>query len=48
VLTQGTGGVSVFGVQFAKAAGATVVATTSSAKKGAVLKKLGAGMCSKG
>lgn len=42
VLTQGTGGVSIFAVQFAKAAGATVIATTSSAEKAAVLKKLGA------
>lgn len=41
-MTQGTGGVSVFAVQFAKAAGATVIATTSSAEKAAVLKKLGA------
>lgn len=44
VLTQGTGGVSVFAVQFAKAAGATVIATTSSAGKADMLKKLGAGM----
>ena len=43
VLTQGTGGVSIFAVQFAKAAGATVIATTSSAKKAEMLKKLGAG-----
>jgi len=42
VLTQGTGGVSIFAVQFAKAAGATVIATTSSAKKADLLKKLGA------
>ncbi|KAF4631911.1 hypothetical protein G7Y89_g6214 [Cudoniella acicularis] len=42
VLTQGTGGVSIFAVQFAKAAGATVIATTSSAQKAATLKKLGA------
>jgi len=42
VLTQGTGGVSIFAVQFAKAAGATVIATTSSASKAAILKKLGA------
>lgn len=34
VLTQGTGGVSMFAVQFAKAAGAKVIATTSSAEKG--------------
>nr|POE72230.1 zinc-type alcohol dehydrogenase-like protein [Quercus suber] len=42
VLTQGTGGVSIFGVQFAKAAGARVIATTSSAEKGERLKQLGA------
>merc|ERR1711964_691260 len=42
VLTQGTGGVSIFAVQFAKAAGATVIATTSSSEKEAILKKLGA------
>lgn len=42
VLTQGTGGVSIFAVQFAKAAGATVISTTSSAKKAEVLKNLGA------
>ena len=42
VLTQGTGGVSIFALQFAKAAGAKVVATTSSSEKVEVLKKLGA------
>jgi len=42
VLTQGTGGVSVFAVQFAKAAGATVIATSSSDEKLARLKVLGA------
>lgn len=42
VLTQGTGGVSCFAVQFAKAAGAMVVATTSSSAKAETLKKLGA------
>ncbi|KUI72021.1 hypothetical protein VM1G_07750 [Cytospora mali] len=42
VLVQGTGGVSVFGLQFAKAAGARVIATTSSAAKVETLKKLGA------
>ncbi|EMC91799.1 hypothetical protein BAUCODRAFT_38938 [Baudoinia panamericana UAMH 10762] len=42
VLTQGTGGVSIFGVQFAKAAGAKVIATTSSKEKGDKLKQLGA------
>lgn len=42
VLTQGTGGVSLFGVQFAKAAGARVIATTGSKDKATILKKLGA------
>ncbi|CZS75379.1 unnamed protein product [Fusarium graminearum] len=42
VLTQGTGGVSISGLQFAKAAGARVIATTSSAAKAEMLKKLGA------
>jgi NADPH:quinone reductase-like Zn-dependent oxidoreductase len=42
VLTQGTGGVSLFAVQFAKAAGARVIATTSSAAKAERLKLLGA------
>lgn len=42
VLTQGTGGVSMFAVQFAKAAGAKVISTTSSASKGDKLKALGA------
>lgn len=42
VLTQGTGGVSIFAVQFAKAAGAKVIATTSSNDKAELLKKLGA------
>lgn len=42
VLTQGTGGVSIFAIQFAKAAGARVIATTSSDKKAELLKKLGA------
>jgi NADPH:quinone reductase-like Zn-dependent oxidoreductase len=42
VLTQGTGGVSISGLQFAKAAGARVIATTSSAAKAEILKKLGA------
>ncbi|KAJ5631473.1 Polyketide synthase enoylreductase [Penicillium longicatenatum] len=42
VLVQGTGGVSMFGLQFAKAAGATVIATTSSASKAEKLKQLGA------
>jgi len=42
VLTQGTGGVSLFAIQFAKAAGATVIATTSSDEKAKRLEKLGA------
>ncbi|KAI9170535.1 Zinc-type alcohol dehydrogenase-like protein [Paramyrothecium foliicola] len=42
VLTQGTGGVSISGLQFAKAAGARVIATTSSAAKAEILQKLGA------
>ncbi|PKS05518.1 hypothetical protein jhhlp_008209 [Lomentospora prolificans] len=42
VLTQGTGGVSLFAVQFAKAAGARVIATTSSDSRAEILKKLGA------
>ncbi|OLN85514.1 Zinc-type alcohol dehydrogenase C1773.06c-like protein 4 [Colletotrichum chlorophyti] len=42
VLTQGTGGVSLFAVQFAKAVGARVIATTSSDEKAEILKKLGA------
>jgi NADPH:quinone reductase-like Zn-dependent oxidoreductase len=42
VLTLGTGGVSLFAVQFAVAAGATVIATTSSKEKGERLKRLGA------
>ncbi|KAI4854457.1 NAD(P)-binding protein [Aureobasidium sp. EXF-8845] len=41
VLTQGTGGVALFAAQFAKAAGARVIATTSSADKEAKLKDLG-------
>jgi NADPH:quinone reductase-like Zn-dependent oxidoreductase len=42
VLTQGTGGVSIFALQLAKAAGATVISTSSSAEKLARLKDLGA------
>lgn len=42
VLVQGSGGVSVFALQFAKAAGAFVVATTSSEEKAQRLKDLGA------
>ncbi|EXJ64717.1 alcohol dehydrogenase [Cladophialophora yegresii CBS 114405] len=42
VLTQGTGGVSLSAIQFAKTAGATVIATTSSDDKAKRLEKLGA------
>lgn len=42
VLTQGSGGVSIFAIQFAKAAGATVIATSSSDEKLERLKALGA------
>jgi NADPH:quinone reductase-like Zn-dependent oxidoreductase len=42
VLVQGTGGVSLFALQFAKAAGATVIATSSSDEKLERLKALGA------
>ncbi|GJN69239.1 hypothetical protein PCL_02322 [Purpureocillium lilacinum] len=42
VLTQGTGGVSIFALQFAKAAGARVIATTGSDDKVETLRKLGA------
>lgn len=42
VLTQGTGGVSIFALQFAKMSGATVIATSSSDEKLARLKALGA------
>ncbi len=42
VLTQGTGGVSVFALQFAKAVGARVIATSSSAAKLERLRALGA------
>jgi NADPH:quinone reductase-like Zn-dependent oxidoreductase len=42
VLVEGTGGVSIFALQFAKLAGATVIATTSSEAKAARLKILGA------
>ncbi|UPL04195.1 hypothetical protein LCI18_015129 [Fusarium solani-melongenae] len=42
VLTQGTGGVSIFALQFAKAAGARVIATTSSSEKAKLLERLGA------
>lgn len=42
VLVQGSGGVSVFALQFAKAAGARVIATSSSDAKLERLKELGA------
>ncbi|UCK59194.1 hypothetical protein AFCA_002016 [Aspergillus flavus] len=42
VLTEGTGGVSIFAMQFAKSAGAKVIATTSTAQKAERLKELGA------
>lgn len=42
VLVQGSGGVSIFALQFAKAAGATVIATSSSGEKLDRLKDLGA------
>ncbi|RFU25763.1 hypothetical protein B7463_g10576, partial [Scytalidium lignicola] len=42
VLTQGSGGVSIFALQFAKAAGARVIATTSSNEKAKLLEDLGA------
>jgi NADPH:quinone reductase-like Zn-dependent oxidoreductase len=42
VLVQGTGGVSIFALQFAKAAGAIVIATSSSSEKLERLKALGA------
>jgi len=42
VLTLGTGGVSIFALQIAKALGATVIATTSSAAKADRLRALGA------
>ena len=42
VLTQGSGGVSLFAVQLAKLLGARVIATTSSSEKMAKLKSLGA------
>lgn len=41
VLVLGSGGVSVFGAQFAKAAGARVIATTSSKEKEAEYRALG-------
>ena len=42
VLVQGTGGVALFGLQFARAAGARVIALTSSADKAAMLTRMGA------
>ncbi|HEV8334574.1 MAG TPA: NAD(P)-dependent alcohol dehydrogenase [Steroidobacteraceae bacterium] len=42
VLVQGTGGVSLFALQFAKAAGARVIATSSSEQKLEKLTRLGA------
>jgi NADPH:quinone reductase-like Zn-dependent oxidoreductase len=42
VLIEGTGGVSIFAMQFAKLAGAKVIATTSSEAKAARLKSFGA------
>jgi NADPH:quinone reductase-like Zn-dependent oxidoreductase len=42
VLIQGSGGVSVFGLQFARMLGAQVIATTSTAEKAERLKALGA------
>jgi alcohol dehydrogenase len=42
VLTQGSGGVSVFALQFARILGARVIATTSTAEKAERLRALGA------
>tara|TARA_A100000172_G_scaffold81111_2_gene73052 strand:- start:462 stop:1466 length:1005 start_codon:yes stop_codon:yes gene_type:complete len=42
VLTQGTGGVSIFALQFAKAAGCRVISTSSSDEKLQRVKELGA------
>jgi NADPH:quinone reductase-like Zn-dependent oxidoreductase len=42
ILTQGTGGVSVFALQFAKSVGARVIATSSSSEKLKRLEELGA------
>jgi NADPH:quinone reductase-like Zn-dependent oxidoreductase len=42
VLVQGTGGVSIFALQFAKAAGATVIVTSSSDEKLARARAMGA------
>lgn len=45
VLVQGTGGVSLFALQIARAIGARVVATSSSDEKLARLRELGADVC---
>jgi NADPH:quinone reductase-like Zn-dependent oxidoreductase len=45
VLIQGTGGVSIFALQFAKSIGAKVIATSSSDEKIKKLKTLGADYC---
>jgi len=45
VLVQGTGGVSIFALQFARAAGARVIATSSSDAKIERLKAMGADAC---
>ena len=42
VLVEGTGGVSIFGLQFAVASGATVIATSSSDEKLVLAARLGA------
>lgn len=42
VLVQGTGGVSLFVLQFAKLSGCRVIATTSTATKAELLKRMGA------
>lgn len=42
VLVQGTGGVSIFALQFARMMGARVIATTSSTEKAEILTRLGA------
>jgi NADPH:quinone reductase-like Zn-dependent oxidoreductase len=42
ILVQGTGGVSIFALQLAKAAGANVVLTTGSPEKAAKARALGA------
>lgn len=42
VLVQGTGGVSLFGLQLAVASGATVIATSSSDEKLEIAERLGA------